>query len=176
MTLDSGNSKLISFFSKDHALVFIWASSAFHLASLIHFVSCLNWIWFLYLNSVSIPLVWPRRVIKSKLIVFHQDVLFWGKSRKCHIQFWIVPKNVIAIGPAETMSHSNKFKTCAMHGTGNSSGFQPNLWPYVFYFTNHVSTIIIDLPSTIFQIVWIKMTFKIQFYKNVAKSFEYIFL
>lgn len=111
--------------------------------------------------------------MKSKLIVFHQDVLFWGKSRKCHIQFLIVPKNVIAIGPAETMSHSNKFKTCATHDTGNSSGFQPNLWPYISYFTNYVSTIIIDFPSIIFQIVWIKLTFKI--YDYVAKSFEYIF-
>lgn len=95
----------------------------------------------------------PREATKSKLIVFHQDVPFWGKSRNCHIQLCVALKTVTAAGPAAAVSHSNKFKPGAMHGIKQASGSQPDLRPYIFFFTNHVSTIIIDLLCAIFEIV-----------------------
>lgn len=91
--------------------------------------------------SQHVPWV-TKRSHKIKIDIFSSRCSILGQVQKCHIQFWIVPKNVIAIGSAETMFQSYKFKTCATYGTRTASGSQPNLWPYIFFFTNHVSTII----------------------------------
>lgn len=150
MTLAGANSELLSL--SKAILSSSWTVFPVRSTPLVHL--CLVWIKFdFFISILAACVMWLRELLKSKMIVFDQDVPFWGKSRKCHIQFWVIPRTVIAIGPAGAMSHCNKFKTCAQHGTKNASGFQPNLQSYIFFFTNHVSTIIIDLPCSNLQIV-----------------------